>query len=54
MNISALLIGLAAAALLLLAGYLAGLRRGSRERARLRGVAEQQAAILQRWKGSAG
>ncbi len=48
MNIPALLIGLGAAVLLLLAGYLAGLWRGSRERARLRGVAEQQAAILQR------
>jgi hypothetical protein len=47
MNISALLIGLGAAVLLLLAGYLAGLWRGSRERTRLRGVAEQQAAILQ-------
>ncbi len=50
MNIPALLIGLGAAVLLLLAGYLAGLWRGSRERARLRGVAEQQAAILQHWK----
>jgi hypothetical protein len=50
MNIPALLIGLGAAVLLLLAGYLAGLRRGLKERARLRGVAEQQAAILQRWK----
>ncbi len=50
MNIPALLIGLGAALLLLLAGYLAGLRRGSSERARLRGVAEQQAAILQHWK----
>jgi hypothetical protein len=48
MTIPALLIGLGAAVLLLLAGYLAGLRRGSRERTRLRGVAEQQAAILQR------
>jgi predicted regulator of Ras-like GTPase activity (Roadblock/LC7/MglB family) len=48
MNIPALLIGLGAAVLLLLAGYLAGLWRGSRERARLRGVAGQQAAILQR------
>jgi hypothetical protein len=50
MTITALLIGLGAAVLLLLAGYLAGLRRGSRERTRLRGVAEQQGAILQRWK----
>ena len=50
MNIPALLIGLGAALLLLLAGYLAGLRRGSTERTRLRGVAEQQAAILQHWK----
>jgi hypothetical protein len=50
MNISALLIGLGAALLLLLAGYLAGLRRGSSERARLRAVAEQQAAVLQHWK----
>lgn len=50
MNIPALLIGLGAALLLLLAGYLAGLRRGSRERTRLRGVTEQQAAILQHWK----
>ena len=50
MNIPALLIGLGAALLLLLAGYLAGLRRGSSERTRLRGVAEQQAAILQHWK----
>jgi len=50
MNIPALLIGLGAALLLLLAGYLAGLRRGSSERNRLRGVAEQQAAILQHWK----
>ncbi len=50
MTIPALLIGLGAAVLLLLAGYLAGLRRGLRERARLRGVAEQQAAILQHWK----
>jgi predicted regulator of Ras-like GTPase activity (Roadblock/LC7/MglB family) len=48
MNLPALLIGLGAAVLLLLAGYLAGLRRGSRERARLRGMAERQAAILQR------
>jgi predicted regulator of Ras-like GTPase activity (Roadblock/LC7/MglB family) len=48
MNGPALLIGLGAAVLLLLAGYLAGLWRGSRERARLRGVAERQAAILQR------
>jgi hypothetical protein len=40
MNIPALLIGLGGAVLLLLAGYLAGLWRGSRERARLRGVAE--------------
>ena len=50
MNIPALLIGLGAAFLLLLAGYLAGLWRGLRERTRLRGVAEQQAAILQHWK----
>ncbi len=50
MNLTALLIGLGAAVLLLLAGYLAGLWRGSRERARLRGMAEQQAAILERWK----
>ena len=50
MNVPALLIGLGAALLLLLAGYLAGLRRGSSERTRLRGVAEQQAAILQHWK----
>ncbi len=50
MTIPALLIGLGAAVLLLLAGYLAGLWRGSRERARLRGVTEQQAAILQHWK----
>ncbi len=50
MNIPALLIGLGAALLLLLAGYLAGLRRGASERARLRGVAEQQAAVLQHWK----
>jgi len=50
MNTPALLIGLGAALLLLLAGYLAGLRRGSSERTRLRGVAEQQAAILQHWK----
>lgn len=50
MNIPALLIGLGAALLLLLAGYLAGLRRGSKERTRLRGVTEQQAAILQHWK----
>ncbi len=50
MNIPALLIGLGAALLLLLAGYLAGLRRGSGERTRLRAVAEQQAAILQHWK----
>ncbi len=55
MNIPALLIGLGAALLLLLAGYLAGLRRGSSERTRLRAVTEQQAAILQHWKqGSAG
>ncbi|MEJ2124628.1 MAG: hypothetical protein P8Y47_07400 [Alphaproteobacteria bacterium] len=47
MNIPALLIGIGAASLLLLAGYLAGLWRGSKERTRLRGVAEQQAAILQ-------
>ncbi len=52
MNVPALLIGLGAALLLLLAGYLAGLRRGSSERTRLRGVAEQQAAILQHWKQS--
>ena len=52
MNIPALLIGLGAALLLLLAGYLAGLRRGSSERTRLRGVSEQQAAILQHWKQS--
>ena len=52
MNTPALLIGLGAAVLLLLAGYLAGLRRGSRERARLRGVGEQQAAILQHWKSA--
>ncbi len=52
MNIPALLVGLGAAVLLLLAGYLAGLWRGSRERARLRGVAEQQAAILQHWKSA--
>ena len=52
MNIPALLIGLGAAVLLLLAGYLAGLRRGSRERARLRGVAEQQGAVLQHWKSA--
>ena len=50
MTTPALLIGLGAAVLLLLAGYLAGLWRGSRERTRLRGVAEQQAAILQHWK----
>ncbi len=50
MNIPALLIGLGAAVLLLLAGYLAGLRRGLGERARLRRVAEQQAAVLQHWK----
>ncbi len=50
MNIPALLIGLGASSLLLLAGYLAGLWRGSKERARLRGVAEQQAAILAHWK----
>jgi predicted regulator of Ras-like GTPase activity (Roadblock/LC7/MglB family) len=50
MNITALLIGLGAALLLLLAGYLAGLRRGSSERSRLRAVAEQQAAVLQHWK----
>jgi hypothetical protein len=50
MNIPALLIGLGAALLLLLAGYLAGLRRGASERTRLRGVTEQQAAILQHWK----
>ncbi|MGO9545691.1 MAG: hypothetical protein ACLPPF_12975 [Rhodomicrobium sp.] len=50
MNIPALLIGLGAAVLLLMAGYLAGLWRGLRERARLRGVAERQAAILQHWK----
>jgi len=50
MNIPALLIGLGAALLLLLAGYLAGLRRGSKERTQLRGLAEQQAAILQHWK----
>jgi hypothetical protein len=50
MNTPALLIGLGAALLLLLAGYLSGLRRGSNERNRLRGVAEQQAAILQHWK----
>ena len=50
MNIPALLIGLGAAVLLLLAGYLAGLWRGLSERTRLRGVAEQQAAILQHWK----
>ncbi len=50
MNIPALLIGLGAALLLLLAGYLAGLRRGLSERARLRGVSEQQAAVLQHWK----
>jgi hypothetical protein len=48
MTIPALLIGLGAAVLLLLSGYLAGLGRGSRERARLRGVIEQQAAILAR------
>ena len=50
MNTPALLIGLGAAVLLLLAGYLAGLWRGLRERARLRGSAGQQAAILQHWK----
>ena len=50
MTITALLIGLGAAVLLLLAGYLAGLWRGLRERTRLRGVAEQQDAILERWK----
>ncbi len=50
MNIPALLIGLGAALLLLLAGYLAGLRRGSSERTRLRGVTEHQAAVLQHWK----
>ncbi|MEJ2117299.1 MAG: hypothetical protein P8Y36_05080 [Alphaproteobacteria bacterium] len=50
MNIPALLIGIGAASLLLLAGYLAGLWRGSKERTRLRGVAEQQAAVLQHWK----
>jgi predicted regulator of Ras-like GTPase activity (Roadblock/LC7/MglB family) len=50
MNIPALLIGLGAALLLLLAGYLAGLRRGSSERTRLRAATEQQAAILQHWK----
>jgi hypothetical protein len=54
MNIPALLIGLGAALLLLLAGYLAGLWRGSRERARLRGAVEQQAAIVQRWKSALG
>ena len=48
MTIPALLIGLGAAVLLLLAGYLAGLWRGLRERTRLRGAAEQQAAILER------
>ncbi len=52
MNIPALLIGLGAAVLLLLAGYLVGLWRGSRERARLRGLTEQQAAILQNWKSA--
>ncbi len=52
MTIPALLIGLGAAVLLLLAGYLAGLWRGLRERTRLRGLAEQQAAILQRWKSA--
>jgi hypothetical protein len=50
MNIPALLIGLGAAVLLLLAGYLAGLWRGLRERTRMRGAAEQQAAILEHWK----
>lgn len=50
MNIPALLIGLGAALLLLLAGYLVGLRRGSRERTRLRGMTEQQATILRHWK----
>ena len=50
MNIPALLIGLGAAVLLLLAGYLAGLWRGLRERTRLRDAAEQQTAILQGWK----
>jgi len=52
MNIPAVLIGLGAAVLLLMAGYLAGLWRGLRERARLRGVAERQAAILQHWKSA--
>ncbi len=52
MTIPAILIGLGAAVLLLLAGYLAGLRRGSRERVRLRGVAEQQAAVLEHWKST--
>ena len=33
-----------------MAGYLIGLWRGSKERTRLRGVAEQQAAILRHWK----
>lgn len=50
MNTPALLIGLGAAFLLLLAGYLAGLWHGLSERTRLRGVAKQQAAILQHWK----
>lgn len=50
MNVPALLIGLSAAVLLLLAGYLAGLWRGLRERIRLRGVTEQQSAALQRLK----
>ncbi len=54
MTIPALLIGLGAAVLLLLAGYLAGLRRGSKERARMRVTAEQQAAILQHWKSAMG
>jgi hypothetical protein len=54
MSIPALLVGLGASALLLLAGYLAGLWRGSRERARLRSVTERQAAILQRNASAAG
>jgi hypothetical protein len=54
MTISALLIGLGAAALLLLAGYLAGLWRGSNERARLRSMSERQAALLQRNASAAG
>jgi hypothetical protein len=54
MTLSALLTGLGATVLLLLAGYLAGLWRGSNERARLRSVAERQAALLQRNASAAG